>query len=128
MLFIDFSSAFNTIIPQHLVNKLGPLALNTPHQNWILDFLMNRPQVERVGANFSSTTSLSTGSPQGCILSHLLYTLMTHDCCAKLNTNHSIKYADDTTAVGLIQGSDEGNYREEVKLFTEWCQQLEPEC
>ena len=23
--------------------------------------------------------------------------------------------------VGLIQGSDEGNYREEVKLFTEWC-------
>ncbi|KAK3507184.1 hypothetical protein QTP70_009525 [Hemibagrus guttatus] len=29
MLFIDFSSAFNTIIPQHLIEKLSLLGLNT---------------------------------------------------------------------------------------------------
>lgn len=46
---------------------------------------------------------------------------MTHDCCAKLSTNHIIKYADDTTIVGLIRDNDERNYREEVKLFIEWC-------
>ncbi len=28
MLFIDFSSAFNTIIPQQLINKLNLLGLN----------------------------------------------------------------------------------------------------
>ncbi|KAK3564748.1 hypothetical protein QTP86_024970 [Hemibagrus guttatus] len=39
MLFIDFSSAFNTIIPQHLIEKLRLLGLNTSLCNWILDFL-----------------------------------------------------------------------------------------
>ncbi|KAK3529810.1 hypothetical protein QTP86_004623 [Hemibagrus guttatus] len=39
MLFIDFSSVFNTIIPQHLIEKLGLLGTNTSLCNWILDFL-----------------------------------------------------------------------------------------
>ncbi len=39
MLFIDFSSAFNTIIPQQLINKLNLLGLNNSLCNWILDFL-----------------------------------------------------------------------------------------
>ncbi|KAK3537347.1 hypothetical protein QTP70_008789 [Hemibagrus guttatus] len=38
MLFIDFSSAFNTIIPQHLTEKLSLLGINTSLCNWILDF------------------------------------------------------------------------------------------
>ncbi len=44
MLFIDFSSAFNTIIPQQLINKLSLLGLNNSLCNWILDFLTGRPQ------------------------------------------------------------------------------------
>ncbi|KAK3533169.1 hypothetical protein QTP70_012416 [Hemibagrus guttatus] len=42
-LFIDFSSAFNTIIPQHLIEKLSLLGLNTSLCNWILNFLTGRP-------------------------------------------------------------------------------------
>ncbi|XP_072548753.1 diamine acetyltransferase 2b isoform X1 [Salminus brasiliensis] len=49
MLFIDFSSAFNTIIPQNLTRKLSLLGLNTPLCNWILDFLTGRPQLVRFG-------------------------------------------------------------------------------
>ncbi len=49
MLFIDFSSAFNTIIPQQLINKLNLLGLNNSLCNWILDFLTGRPQSVRVG-------------------------------------------------------------------------------
>ncbi len=44
MLFIVFSSAFNTIIPQQLINKLRLLGLNNSLCNWILDFLTGRPQ------------------------------------------------------------------------------------
>ncbi|XP_060758450.1 cilia- and flagella-associated protein 57-like [Neoarius graeffei] len=44
MLFIDFSSAFNTIIAQQLMGKLSLLVLNTSLCNWILDFLTERPQ------------------------------------------------------------------------------------
>ncbi len=117
MLFIDFSSAFNTIIPQQLINKLNLLGLNNSLCNWILDFLTGRPQSVRVGHNTSSTTTLSTGAPQGCVLSPLL----THDCTAKFSSNHIIKFADDTTVVGLISNNDETHYREEVAQLAEWC-------
>ncbi|KAI5102839.1 gastrula zinc finger protein XlCGF28.1-like [Silurus meridionalis] len=121
MLFIDFSSAFNTIIPQHLIEKLNLLGLNTSLCNWILDFLTGRPQAVRIGNSISSTTTLSTGAPQGCVLSPLLFTLLTHDCAPTHSSNHIIKFADDTTVVGLISRNDESAYREEVKRLTAWC-------
>ena len=43
MLFIDYSSSFNTIVPSKLITKLRILGLNTSLCNWILDFLMGRP-------------------------------------------------------------------------------------
>ncbi|XP_072900764.1 uncharacterized protein [Hemitrygon akajei] len=43
-LFIDYSSAFNTIIPTILIKKLQNLGLCTSLSNWILDFLIGRPQ------------------------------------------------------------------------------------
>ncbi|XP_051881682.1 uncharacterized protein LOC127575722 [Pristis pectinata] len=69
LLFIDYSSVFNTIIPSKLVTKLQDLGLNTSLCNWILDFLTNRLQSVRIGSNTSGTIILNTGAPQGCILS-----------------------------------------------------------
>ncbi|KAK3553665.1 hypothetical protein QTP70_006873 [Hemibagrus guttatus] len=91
MLFIDFSSAFNTIILQHMIEKLSLLGLNTSLCNWILDFLTGKPQSVRIGNSISSTNTLSTGAPQGCVLSPLLFTLLTHDCAAMHSSNHIIK-------------------------------------
>ncbi|KAK3510930.1 hypothetical protein QTP70_027106 [Hemibagrus guttatus] len=48
MLFIDFSSAFSTIIPQPLIKKLSLLGTNISLCNWILDFLTGRPQSVRI--------------------------------------------------------------------------------
>ncbi len=120
MLFIHFSSAFNTIIPQQLINKLNLLGLNNSLCNWILDFLTGRPQSVRISRNTSSTTTLSTGAPQGCVLSPLLFTLLTHDCTAKFSSNHIINFADDTS-VGLIRNNNETHYREEGAQLAEWC-------
>ncbi|CDR19003.1 unnamed protein product [Oncorhynchus mykiss] len=44
MLFIDYSSAFNTIVPSKLITKLRTLGLNTSLCNWILDFLTVAPR------------------------------------------------------------------------------------
>ena len=47
MLFIDYSSAFNTIVLYKLITKSKTLGLNTSLCNWILDFLMGFPQPVR---------------------------------------------------------------------------------
>jgi hypothetical protein len=60
MLFIDYSSAFNTIVSSKLINRLRNLGLNTSLCNWILDFLTGHPQVVRVGNNTSATLILKT--------------------------------------------------------------------
>ncbi|KAK1793638.1 hypothetical protein P4O66_012012 [Electrophorus voltai] len=121
MLFIDFSSAFNTIVPQHLIGKLSLLGFNTSLCNWILDFLTGRPQFVWIGSSTSNTTTLSTGAPQGSVLSPLLFTLLTHDCAAMHSSNHIIKFADDITVVGLINKDNESAYREEVRELVSWC-------
>ena len=71
MLFIDYSSAFNTILPSKLITKLRTLGLNTSLCNWILDFLTGRYQVVRVCTNISRHTDPQ--HPQRCMLSPILY-------------------------------------------------------
>ena len=113
MLFLDFSSAFNTIMPQRLESKLPPLVFSIPLCNGLLDFLTDRPQSVRVGVSTSSVIFLSNGSPQGWV----------HCCsplwpCARSTTNHIVKLAYDTTVVGLIC---DDNDNEEVKHLVDWC-------
>jgi hypothetical protein len=54
MLFIDYSSAFNTIVLTKHITKLWTLGLNTFLYNWILEFLTGRSQMVRVGNNTSA--------------------------------------------------------------------------
>ncbi|KAK3518222.1 hypothetical protein QTP70_033927 [Hemibagrus guttatus] len=86
----------------HLIEKLSLLGLSTSLCNWILDFLTGRPQSVQIGNCISSTTTLSTGAPQGCVLSPLLFTLLTHDYVAMHNSNHIINFTNHTAVVGLI--------------------------
>ena len=75
ILFTDFSSAFNTIQPHILANKLVSYFSQDNHLVlWIIDFLT---RLQRVFVNgcFSELSLTCTGSPQGCVLSPLLYIL-----------------------------------------------------
>ena len=123
LLFIDYSSAFNTIVPSILVAKMAGLGFSMPICTWVGDFLSGRPQVVRIGQLTSQPLELSTGSPQGCVLSPFLYTLYTHDCTPIHPSNTIIKFADDTTLVGLVSGGDESCYRAEVRRLEAWCKE-----
>ena len=52
------------------------------------------------------------------MLSSLLYSLFTHDCAARHDSNTIIKFADDTTVIT----DNETAYREEVRDLAVWSQ------
>jgi hypothetical protein len=89
--------------------------------DWILDFLINRQQIVRVNDSSSHPISLSTGAPQGCVLSPALYSMFTYDCQANKEDTLVIKFADDTTICGYISKNDESNYRDQIKSTVNWC-------
>ncbi len=77
LLFVDYSSAFNTIVPIKLAVKLSDLGLNTSLCDWIQDFLTSRPQVVKMGQFTSNSITLNVGAPQGCPESPALLSLHT---------------------------------------------------
>ncbi len=113
ILFVDFSSAFNTIIPSLLQPKLTQLSVPTSVCQWITSFLTDRQQLVRLGK--------ITGAPQGCFLSPLLFSLYTNDCISKDPSVKLLKFTDNTTLIGLIQDGDESAYRQEIIELAIWC-------
>ncbi|KAI4888759.1 hypothetical protein NFI96_007105 [Prochilodus magdalenae] len=109
ILFIDYSSAFNTVVPHRLMYKLSSLGLHPTLCDWLLSFLTGRPQSVRIGNRTSA------------VLSPILYTLFTHDCVATHPGNIILKFADDTAVIGRITGGDEAAYRKEVDSLVAWC-------
>ncbi len=121
ILFVDFSSAFNTLIQNRLLPKLTQLSVPTSICQWITSFLIDRQQLVKLGKYTSSTRTIRTGAPQGCILSPLFLSLYTNECTPKDPSVKLLKFSDDTTLIGLIQDGDDFAYRQEVKELTVWC-------
>jgi hypothetical protein len=122
MLFIYYSSVFNTIVPTKLSTKLRTLGLNTSLCNWILDFLTGCPPGGKGKQQHICHADPQHGAPQGSVLSPHLYYLFTHDFVAKHDSNTIIKFDDDTTVVGMITDNNEIAYREEVRDLAVWYQ------
>ena len=61
--FIDYSFAFNKVIPQKLFYKLYLLSLDASICHWLLDFLLQRSQVIKINGIVSRNIFLNTGTP-----------------------------------------------------------------
>lgn len=81
-------------------DRPGPLLLY-----FFLDeaiFFTAPPQRVKIEPCTSFSITLSSCFPQGCVLSLPLYSLYTYDCSPPHLSNSIIKFADDTTVLGLI--------------------------
>ena len=120
ILFVDFSSAFNTIQPHLVIRKLIDIGVGKQFVMLIHSFFTNRSQYVNVSDVCSSHVSISTGAPQGCVLSPFLYTMYTNSCRSAYLNNHYFKYADDTALVGLLSDV-ETDYRSDIDHIVSWC-------
>ena len=120
ILFIDFSSAFNTIQPHLMALKLLKLNVCPKLILWIIDFLVQRSQTVCFQGSLSQPHSTSTGSPQGTVLSPVLFTLYTNDCFGT-DLTPVIKYSDDTAIQDL--SNSHTTFIQQVEHFTDWCRE-----
>ena len=91
---------------------------------------MGTPQVVRVSitSNTSSTITLNTGAPQGCVLSPLLFTLLTHDCTHPAPTSYQVHRRQDCGGSGEQHRWDHLQEWAEPPGHVEQEQQSPPEC
>ena len=78
-------------------------------------------QVVKCNNKTSEPLTVSTGPPQGCLLSPLLCSLYTNDCILHHQSVKLIKFADDTTVVGLITRNKKSEYRNHISSLLDWC-------
>ncbi|KAL8591097.1 hypothetical protein ACOMHN_058750 [Nucella lapillus] len=124
LLFLDFSSAFNTIQPHLMMRKLMVMDVNPRIIRWLCSFFTDRPQRVMIKTPTSTVTSgeirTNTGAPQGCVMSPALFTLYTSDCRCLTEGTLQVKLSDDTSLTGLIATS-ETVYCNAVQTMVEWC-------
>jgi hypothetical protein len=121
ILFLDYSSAFNTIVPSILADRMSDIGVCEPLQRLISCFLSNREQYVTMGKHRSETRTTNTGAPQGCVLSPLLFTLYTDSLRSDFANVKILKYADDTAIIGCVTKGDESNYHHVIDKTLSWC-------
>ena len=77
----------------------------------------------KIHGNFSSSLTLSNGTPQGCVLSPMLYSLIIYDYVSCHESTQILKFADDTTVLGLITNFDESEYRDQMNKPVARCKE-----
>ena len=123
-LFLDFSSAFNTIDVKHLLPELKHLDSHVI--NWVASFLTCRTQRTIVNNTMSKSITTYTGTPQGSVLSPLLFSIYTNRLVSECSNVTILKYADDTCIIGCISDdNDLQAYFNEISRVSTLCKQLD---
>lgn len=114
LLFADFSSAFNKMQP-HILTERHASYFRLLHHILLLllDFWTDRVLCVFVNGHLYQAITSKTGSPQGCVLSPLLFIM--YSCRSCQQGSSLVKLSDD-----LLQGpqSDHGCA---LSSFIKWC-------
>ena len=113
IVFVDYSSAFNTVVPEKLFHKLQSLSVELSLCYRILDFLLHRPQVAKIWDAMPDTGHCAVyGQPGLLFLASALdnYSLYTNDCVLHHDSTKVVKVVDDTIVEGLVRNADESTY------------------
>jgi ribonuclease P/MRP protein subunit RPP40 len=105
----NHSTAFDLLSPDLFCQKLEVMGVSKSTADWFLSFLSGRSQRVKIGSAASSRMETGIGSPQGSLLSPLIFIIFVSDLQDWLQSCDSLTYADDTSI------SFSGRSQEEVK-------------
>ncbi len=71
--FFDIKKAYDTLWREGLLVKLNKIGIGGRMYNWILDVLFERSFQVRVGEEMSASYDILNGTPQGSVISPILF-------------------------------------------------------
>ncbi|KAK3609526.1 hypothetical protein CHS0354_041577 [Potamilus streckersoni] len=96
-IFLDFEKAFDLVWTKGLISKLNKFGIKGRLHRWIENFLSNRTFKVQVGKDTSQPQDLDNGTPQGSVISPILFNLMVNDLANDIHTLVDIsQFADDS--------------------------------
>jgi hypothetical protein len=114
---LDLSAAFDTVDHSILLRRLRTsYGLDGSVYDWFASYLDGRTQYVRCGAKSSTTSSVSSGVPQGSVLGTIMFVQYTADL-PQMIERHNLRphlYADDTQIYGFCRPADTAGLQSRV--------------
>lgn len=122
VLYLDYSSAFNTISRQEILDLIADKLQASP---WLVEimfsYLQERQQYVTLLKEKSNEKSCCRGVIQGAVLSPFLFTLITDDLRSKWKKINYVKFSDDTCVIAKIQDNEDFEmYQNAVNEVEDW--------
>ena len=95
-MFLDFEKAYVMMWKAGLLSKIKKLGINGNMFAFVKDFITGRTSQVQVGDQRSESMKLENGTPQGSVISPLLFLIMINDMKEATEGVHLSLYDDDS--------------------------------
>lgn len=94
--FFDIEKAYDMLWKEGLLIKLQKMSIKGRMYNWIKEFLIGRSIRVKIGGAISSSGIIDNGTPQGSVISPLLFIIMINDVFSRIDRSMGKSlFADD---------------------------------
>ncbi|CAM5112215.1 unnamed protein product [Natator depressus] len=104
--YLDFSKAFDTVLHDLLINKLGKYNLDGATIKWVHNWLENRSQRVVISGSQSCWKRITSGVPHGSVLGPVLFNIFIIDLDNGIEST-VIKFADNTEMGGVASALED---------------------
>lgn len=98
MVAIDYEKCFDTLDHNIIIEKLKEAGIEEEALQWLTDYFRERETVVKIGDEMSNPTKIKKGTPQGSLLSPLIYLMYGNDIGNYLEEDYRL-FADDTILI-----------------------------
>ena len=122
-IFIDLKKAYDMLWTNGILVKMERMKITGRMYCWVKEFLSNRTFQVRVGDKLSTTHRLENGTPQGSVISPILFLIANNDFPEMQNGVKKSIYADDSAIwkTGRDLETITKHMQAAVKKIELWC-------